>query len=115
MKKIIVFLILCLLCGCSNDNLIESDYINTHSYTEIYNDLSEISRNVSYFPTKENEREFYQMIEVIRDNCDRFTTDEITNLYNLIDNNYEFKYNLDEYNNADYSTDLQTIRKYITE
>ena len=82
MKKIVFLcLLLFIIVGCSNENsLIKNDYISNHSYTEIYSDLMKFSNEVSYFPTKKAERNFYELIEVIRDNHDKFSSEELNNL-----------------------------------
>ena len=118
MKKIIlVFSFLLLVCGCGNssNSLIDSDYINTHDYNQIYSDLSSIVEEVSFIPSEDNEKEFYELIEVISDNCTKFTNNELNELYNLMNSNYQFIYSGDRYNNDNYNSDLNTIKSCITE
>ena len=118
MKKVVLLTLLVLLiCGCeSNENsLVKSDYINKNSYSTIYNDLSKIVNDVSYIPSKEVERNFYEMIEVISDNCNKFSIDELTNLERLININYQFKYSGDNYTNDDYQNDLSKIKTCLAE
>ena len=117
MKKIIILsLLLLFIVGCSDENsLVKENYIDNHSYSEIYQDLSNTSHEVSYFPTKKAEKHFYEIIEVIRDNHDKFNNDELTSLYNLININYNFKYNEKRYNNTNFQNDLNIIKNYITE
>ena len=117
MKRILGLMLLFLICGCSNDenSLIKSNYINNNDYNTIYTDLLSASNDVSYIPSSETEKRFYELIEVIGDNCNKFSNNELEELYNLINNNYKFTYNENRYNNDDYQRDLNLIKTCITE
>lgn len=118
MKKVLGLIVaLFLICGCSNDenSLIKSDYINNNDYNVVYKDLLSASNDVSYIPSKETEKRFYELIEVISDNCNKFSNDELNNLYSIMNNNYQFTYNKNRYNNDNYQSDLNKIKLCITE
>lgn len=117
MKKIVLLVVVLLIfCGCSEENsLIKNNYIESHAYAEIYSDLNTAAHDVSYFPTKEKERDFYELIEVIRDNYGKFSNEELKELYRLMNVTYNFHYNEKRYNNDNFKTDLETIKSHITE
>ena len=116
MKKVgLLILSLILICGCNNDenSLVKKDYINKNSYDVVYNDLEKIINDVNYIPSKEVEKNFYEMIEVISDNCNKFTNTELNSLYDLMNNNYQFRYSKDRYTNNDYKNDLNKIKECL--
>lgn len=117
MRKVVIICLMLFICSCSNDenSLIKSNYINSHTYNQIYADLENASHNVSFIPSVDTEKDFYELIEVISLNCSKFTSDELANLYSLINNNYSFKYSKDRYNNDIYQNDLNKINKCLTE
>lgn len=118
MKKVLVLIItLLLICGCSNDenSLVKKDYINNNDYNTVYSDLLSAVNDVSYIPSKETEKNFYELIEVISDNCNKFSNDELNNLYSIMNNDYQFTYSKDRYNNEAYQNDLNLIKTCITE
>ena len=118
MKKILeIIILLLLICGCSNNenSLIKSNYINNNDYNTIYSDLTLAINNISYIPSKETEKEFYELIEVISENCNKFTNEQLNNLYSIINNNYQFTYSKNRYNNENYKKDLNKIKLCITE
>lgn len=117
MKKVLVFIFLFMLCGCSNEenSLVKSNYLNNSDYNKIYTDLLSASNDVAYIPSKETEKKFYELIEVISDNCDKFSNDELNNLYTLINSNYQFSYNKNRYSNDNYERDLSEIKNCLTE
>jgi len=118
MKRILGLIItLLLVCGCDNDenSLIKTDYINKNNYNTIYNDLLTAVNEISYIPSKETEKTFYELIEVISYNCAKFSNDELNNLYSVIDNNYQFTYNKKRYSNDDFRNDLNKIKSCLTE
>lgn len=119
MKKIglIVFMVI-LLCGCNDheeNSLVKKNYISQNNYDQIYSDLQSISNDIKYIPTKELEKNFYELIEVISDNCERFSQSELDGFYTLIDNGYRFKYSGDRYDNDDKLDDLEDIKTCLTE
>ena len=116
-KNILILILLFLVCGCNNskNSLVESNYINNSDYHKIYSDLTAVCNEIRFIPGKENERKFYEMIEVISDNCNHFSNDELSNLYNLINNNYQFIYSGNRYTNDDYQSDLNSIKGCLTE
>ena len=118
MKKVLgLIIVLLLICGCGNheNSLIKSNYINNSDYNTVYNDLLSAINDISYIPSKETEKKFYELIEVISNNCNKFSSDELSNLYSVIDNNYQFIYNERRYNNNDYQNDLNKIKSCLTE
>lgn len=118
MKKIVVIvMVLFIVCGCNNtkNSLIESNYINENDYSKIYNDLLEVAKEVSFIPSEENEKRFYELIEVISNNCRSFSNTELEELYNLMNINYQFIYSGRRYNNSNYKNDLNIIKNCKTE
>lgn len=116
MKKIVVLIsFLFLLCGCGKEEnrLVKDNYLDKNTYQEVHTDLTNITKEVSFIPSKDNERKFYEMIEVIRDNCEKFSKDELGELYNLANNNYQFIYSGKRYNDSIYQNDLQKIKVCI--
>ena len=114
MKKIVIIIMILFLtaCGSSNTNkYLEENYIEKNSYEVVYNDLSKISYNLQYIPTKETEKSFIDMIEAIKVKHDKFSSDELSKLYSLINIDYDFKYN--KYTNDDFQKDLTLIESYI--
>ena len=116
-KSIFILMLLFVICGCNNNknSLVESNYINNSDYNKVYSDLTAICNEISFIPSIENERRFYEMIEVISDNCNHFANDELNNLYNLINNDYQFIYSGKRYTNDDYMSDLNKIKSCLTE
>lgn len=112
MKKFLCIMLLLFICGCNNNenSLIKNNYINNNDYNKIYSDLLLASNNVSYIPSSETEKSFYELIEAISDNCTKFSSSELDELYNLINNNYHFTYHENRYNNDDYKNDLNIIK-----
>lgn len=117
MEKILIFGIIILLCGCGNveNSLEKSDYINKNNYNTIYSDLMSSTNDISYIPSKETEKRFYELIEVISDNCNKFTSTELNDMYNLVNNNYQFVYSGNRYTNEDFKNDLNIIKTCKTE
>lgn len=114
-KGLLLILSLILICGCSNNenSLVKNDYINKNSYDVIYSDLEKIINDINYIPSKEVERNFYEMMEVISDNCSKFSDSELNNLYNLMNNNYQFKYSKNRYTNNDFQKDLKQVKECL--
>jgi len=118
MKKLLLIGVLVLFltgCGTEENSLVKSNYINKNSYDKVYSDLESISRNINYFPTKELEKQFYEMIEVISDNCNKFTKEELDNFHNLINNGYHFRYSGERYSDSERINDLNKIKECKTE
>lgn len=106
-----------LMCGCSDNtnSLVESNYLNKNNYNTIYSDFKKVTNDIAYIPSKETEKSFYEMIEIISDNCDYFKKDELNNLYQLINRDYQFKYSSNRYTNEDYQKDLNAINMCLAE
>ena len=51
------------------------------------------------------------MIEAIKAKHDKFSSEELSKLYSLINIDYDFKYN--KYTNDDFQKDLTLIESYI--
>lgn len=117
MKKIIIYGIIILLCGCGKvtNSLEKNDYINKNDYNTVYNDLLKASNDVSYIPSTDTEKRFYELIEIISDNCNKFTKSELDSLSSLINENYQFAYSGNRYNNTNFQNDLNIIKTCVTE
>ena len=116
MKKNYRWFLLIIFIGftlaCSNNELPNTtkNFIRDNEYNVIYSDLRSLVNEISMFPTKNSEEKFIYYVEGIKDNCDKFTSDEITNISNLLSINYQFKFNKLDYDINDFNKDLSVIK-----
>ena len=117
MKKYFWFLLLIvfLVCGCQSNKLKNeiNDYVVNNSYSLIYNDLSGLINELKMFPTKESEEKFIYYISAIKENHEKFSILELSNISNLLEFEYNFDFNKLDYDNSDYQSDKDIINNYI--
>lgn len=116
MKKNYRYFLLILLVGftlaCSNNEVHNTtkNFIRDNEYNVIYNDLKSLINEISMFPTRNSEEKFIYYVEGIRDNCHKFTNDEINSFSNLLSINYQFNFNKLDYDINNFNKDVLVIK-----
>jgi len=107
-----LLVILVFIVACSNNEFENTtkNFIRDNKYNVIYNDLKNLVNEISMFPTKNSEEKFIYYVEGIRDNCDKFTNDEINSFINLLGINYQFNFNKLDYGINDFNKDVLVIK-----
>ena len=119
MKKNYKCFLLILLVGfslaCANNELknTSKNFIRDNEYNVISSDLKSLINEISMFPTRNNEEKFIYYVEGIKDNCHKFTNDEITSFSNLLSINYQFRFNKLDYDINDFNKDVAFIKKCV--
>lgn len=111
-KFVFIILLLILTFGCGNDTKKDdiNNYVMNNSSSLIINKLKECVNNVNMFPSKDSEEELIYYVMAIKDNKEKFSSEELNNFNVILQTNYEFKYNSLSYDNNDYQDDLNVIK-----
>lgn len=116
MKKNYRYFLLIILIGftlaCSNNELenTSKNFIRDNDYNVIYHDLNSLINEISMFPTRNSEEKFIYYVEGIKDNCHKFTNDELNSFSNLLSINYQFSFNKLDYDINDFNKDVFAIK-----
>ena len=104
-----------ILFACSNDNLENNtkNFIRDNEYNIIYSDLNSLINEISMFPTRNSEEKFIYYVEGIKENCHKFTKDEIIGFTNILEISYQFNFNKLNYNTNDFNEDVTIIKNCI--
>lgn len=119
MKKNYRYFLLIILIGftlaCSNNELENNtkNFIRDNDYNVIYHDLKSLINEISMFPTRNSEEKFIYYVEGIKDNCHKFTNDEINSFSNLLSIDYQFSFNKLDYDINDFNKDVTSIKNCI--
>lgn len=115
-KVIILVISLVLLVGCEslidNKNSI-TDFVKSHSYSDVYSKIDESVMKIQMFPSEEYENDFIYYVMAIKANYEKFNTNEIENLYNKLNFQYDFSFNTLKYTRNDYENDLMFLKSKI--
>ena len=65
------------------------------------------------FPSEEYENDFIYYVMAIKANYEKFNTNEIENLYNKLNFQYDFSFNTLKYTRNDYENDLMFLKSKI--
>lgn len=112
---LVIIVTMLLLIGCENSNLKEetNSFVINNSYSVIYNDLSSIIKEITMFPTKDKEEKLIYYIGAIKENYTKFNNDELENISNLLDFEYNFNLNELDYEVNDFANDKTIIKSYV--
>ena len=116
MKKNYRWFLLIILIGftlaCSNNELenTSKNFIRDNDYNVIYHDLKSLVNEISMFPTRNSEEKFIYYVQGIKDNCHKFTNDEINSFSNLLSINYSFGFNKLDYDINAFNKDVSVIK-----
>lgn len=119
MKKNYRYFLLIILVGftlaCSNNELenTSKNFIRDNDYNVIYHDLKSLVNEISMFPTRNSEEKFIYYVEGIKDNCHKFTNDEINSFSNLLSIDYQFSFNKLDYDINAFNKDVTSIKNCI--
>ena len=84
-----------LLVGCGNSRYKDTEQIVLeNNYDETKSDINILFDRLSMFPTEEDENDVITYLQVIYDNKDNFTKEELTSFKNLyLDYQYSYRLN----------------------
>ena len=101
--------------ACSNNELENTtkNFIRDNKYNVIYNDLNGLVNEISMFPTRNSEEKFIYYVEGIKDNCAKFSNQELTNFVHLLKFDYQFSFNRLGYNIVNFDEDVNNIKNCI--
>jgi len=107
---LIVFLVFTVACSNDEQENTTKNFIRDNDYNVIYSDLKGLINEISMFPTRNSEEKFIYYVEGIKDNCHKFTNDEINSFSNLLSFNYQFNFNKIDYDINDFNKDVLVIK-----
>lgn len=114
MKKWILIVAFCMLlvgCGSNLENKEIDDFVKNSEYAIIVEKLDKVITNISMFPAEEAENEFIYYVQAIKHHKDKFTTEELDEIYNKLLVSYNFEYNSLGYSVSDFEEDLKVLEK----
>ena len=114
-KWLFILILVVFFIGCQSTKLKDTvnEKVNNNTYSVIYNDLNNLINEINMFPTRENEEEFIYYVIAIKENYNKFTSDELNSISNLLNFDYKFGFNKLDYDINDFSNDKQIINSYI--
>ena len=117
-KKLVLVAVLCFVCfGCGTDtsNLKQElmKYVQSETAANIIDKLDKSVNNIMMFPEKKVEDEFIYLVGAIKENISKFTEEELKDIYDKLQIQYDFNFNDLKYSEKDYENDLDTIEDAI--
>ena len=110
--KILCFILLMLIItGCGSNE--KQNLFEKNTKEEIINNLDKVVTNVQMFPEKKVENELVNYAYSICLNIDKFSTDELRNIYDKLNFSYSFEYNDLDYQRSNYDECLTSIKNKI--